>query len=288
MRRALPGFCCAVLFAGMARGQEVVAVLGSDIRPYQDAFESFKKELGIPVQSIIAQGDAVALPRGTRIVAAFGSRAAQVKYPSHIQLVYGMAPAGGVRDDRYDHPPVQVEMSPRMEDILQRLLSLQPSLRRLAVLWSSPARADEAGQFQTAASGKMTVLSIRIRDVSELSDKLREIKGSADAIWLLADPFLITADNFDIIKQFSWSNSLPFYCPTEGLVNKGATASISSSYQEIGKTLAVVVRDIQAGVDSPAQVFPAGMQVSLSRASAERTGLKVSDQELGRVEKLKP
>jgi len=77
---ALPPLVCA-------QGQ-VTAVLSSDLGPYGEAYAGFVEAFGQPVTQINLKNDRLQLSADTRVVVAFGGKAALLDYPEDVTLIY--------------------------------------------------------------------------------------------------------------------------------------------------------------------------------------------------------
>lgn len=271
--------------AGTAGAQEVVAVLASEHRAYRETYERFQAAFGKAVP-IIPLGEKV--PDSAKIVAAFGGKAAMRRYPAQVALIYAVVP-GLLVGDTHRGPSIKIMMEPEADPLLGALTTLQPKLKRLAVLWSSESRAaNMANLVERGAARGVAVTAERLEDPDALPDRLRELHGRVDAIWLSPDPLLINAKNFEMIKHFSYGNGVPFYVPTEGLAELGAPAGVSVTYAEMGRTMAGAVKILLRGEKPPAKVYSAKISVCVNRAAAAAAALSVPADVLKAVDKVFP
>lgn len=276
----------AGLLATASAAQDVVAVLGADLRPYHEAYERFQEKLGRPVPVLPA---GAAIPGSVKVVVAFGGKAAVQSYPERVALVYGVAPGLEVGPETHDGVTVQIPMQPAASVLLENLRAVQPKLKRLAVLWASDAfEADVAELGKAGEAAGIEIVSERVDGAGALPSALRRLGGRADAVWLTADPLLINAENFETVRQFSRANAIPFYAPTEGLAEHGAVASVSVSYADIGRAAAAVVARLLAGETPPAKVRVGGASLAVNLAAAKDIGVAVPDETVRRAAKVFP
>lgn len=227
--------------ASVLGGRETAVVLTVASGPYKEAFSAFQEEFGNTVLSYDLSVSA-AIPR-EKVIVAFGGKAATRDYPAASLLVYCMAPG------MIDHPArhgrtVAVSMVPDAGQALRTLLRIQPGLRRLAVFHTS----DAYGRYLEAlrAEGKrlnIKILPTEIRSGEDVPSELRRLRQDMGAFWLLPDPLLVSSENFTILRDFSRANRIPFYAPTAGLAQKGATAAVYNSFSEIGRTAAKAAKE---------------------------------------------
>lgn len=296
MRRALKKWIlivcavglCLTLSAGV-HAQEVVAVLSAELGPYREAFEGFQEVLGRPVPSIPITEGTPRLSMETRVIVAFGGKAAQWEYPDRVVLIYGMAPGTtlGLRDRK--GLSVEVNILPRAATVLARLKEIQPHLKRLAVLWSSKSTEDYLNEVRKAShSSGIEILSERLNGPVDLPDRLRSLFGKIDALWLLPDPVLVNAQNFSILKEYSWSNRIPFYAPTAGFVQQGATASVSSGFREVGRAAGLAAKEVLSGEWRQGIVYPERAEVTINLKAADNAGLQIPKEALQNADKVLP
>jgi len=280
------GGCAAAAFsgAGAAPAQEVVAVLSSDLTPYREALAGFESAFGEPVPSFNVAAGEPHITGATRVVVAFGGKAALRSYPGSARLVYCMAPATVVEGDAVVH----VHMVPPPAALVARLRQIQPGMKRLLVLWASPALRPYLQAVAEAAKPvgfELVLESVRTPD--EIPSRLRSaMQRHVDAIWLAHDPLLVNTMMFSMLKEFSWENDVPLYAPNAGLVTEGAVASVSVSFREIGRTAAVVAREILARGTSEREVYPSQNEVAINLSAATQAGLRTPRdilQKAGRV-----
>lgn len=279
----------ALLLAALpaaAAAQEVVAVLGADLKPYREAYESFQEKLGRPVP-LLPLG--AALPKETKVVAAFGGKAAVQRYPARVALVYGVAPGLQVGPDVHDGVTVKVAMEPAAGAVIENLRQVQPGLKKLSVLWSNDAFEADAEELKKAgAADGIEVDSERVEDLADLASILRRLKGADRAIWMTPDPLMITPRNFETIRQFSYGNGVPFYAPTEGLAERGAVAAVSADYAQIGRTAAAAAAALLSGESQPARVHVSAVTLSVNLSAAKAAAIVVPPEALKRAAKVYP
>jgi putative ABC transport system substrate-binding protein len=172
------------------------------------------------------------------------------------------------------HNDVVVNMAPSAEILVARIKSLQPGLRVLVGLWSSDGMKEYLGNVVAAgAAAGIQVRLYKTSDGKQLENALRNYVPSGGAVWIPPDPLLINVENFGIIKRRSAADAIPVYVPTEGLAESGGTASISVSFEEMGRLAAEMARKVLAGESVPAVVYSTYAAVAVNRAAALACGL---------------
>ncbi len=263
------GLCPLRAFAA---NDAVIVVLSSNSGPYQHAFIGLKEAFGQSVPSWVVSEGELRIPPNTRVIVAVGGKAAVYpSYPPNSFLIYCLSP--GIRLAVGEHPGgiLEIQTSPSVYSTLSKFKELQPSLKRLVVLWSSEAIKVYFDQKKEIADRLgVELISDRVRNSDDLPDHLRALKGKVDALWLPSDAAMITPKNFATIKEFSLGNGIPFYVPSEGLVEQGATASVSASFEELGALAAQMAHQALKGPLNTDRVFPEKYHVAVNLTSAKR------------------
>jgi hypothetical protein len=291
-RRALGAWllawCC--LWAGWARAQEVVAVLSSDLAPYREAYQGFEAALGRPVFQHHLQAGRPRIGRDTRVVVAFGGKAATEEYPGGPALVYCLAPGTTLDPAQRQGPTVRISMLPMAGQVVGALRDLQPPLRNLAVLWITDTMTEYAGELRRAGGeAGLGVAAEQLPDPEQLPESLRQLTSrGVEALWLPPDPLLINAGSFALLREFSRANKIPLYAPTAGFAEEGAVAAVGVSFAQNGRTAAETALSILAGRRMPEEIYPDECEITLNLGAAARMGLYFSPAAQSRAHKIIP
>lgn len=241
-------------------------MLSSDSEHYRQAFEGFQAEWGASVPASVLGRDAV--PDASSIVV-FGSRAALRPWPEAKAFVACLAPGAAPRADM-----VTVELLPDPEVLLARMRKLFPGMKTLRVLWSSDLQDSEVGELASVGAAQgIKVLSERVVNPSRLPESLRAVAGRADALWLMPDPLLVNARNFAVLREYSAAAHVPFFAPTEGLAEKGATATLAAPFVDVGRAAAKALKELESGGKPHNPYHPTRVVVTVSLSAAKAAGL---------------
>ena len=262
-----------------ARAQNgIVAVLSSDLGPYGEAYAGFVEAYGQPVALINLKNDRFQLPSDTRVVVAFGGKAALLDYPDNVALIYCLAPGVCLSSEYRRGRSAKVAMVPTALSLLTHLRQVQPALHRLSVFWASEAQEAYLQELGVVAEGLgIHVRSIRVSGADDLPDGLRAVlRQGVEGIWLPPDPVLINARSFSLFREFSRSNDVPLYVPTSSLLNRGAVASVACSFDEIGRTAGRLALTALSGGVSSGVVHPERVAFRVNEKAAQDAGLEIS------------
>jgi hypothetical protein len=270
LSRLLP--LAALALAAAAPGRAAVglpaAVLSSDSAHYRQALEGFVEAWGGAVPVVAADAP---LPAGTWAFVAVGTRAAARRWPKDSVVVACLAP--GI-ESAEDDPVTRVSLLPDPDVLVKSMRALVPALKVLRVFWSSDGSREDVESLEAAGErAGIVVLSERVFPPSRLPERLRSLDGKADALWLMPDPALVNAENFSILREYAAAQKLPFLAPTEGLAERGATATISVSFRDMGRAAALTLRSRLEGRAGP-EISRAGrVAVTVNAPAARAAGL---------------
>lgn len=282
----LTGLVVLSAAASLAQGAEIHAVLSSYAPPYQEAWAGFQEELNGAAVMNLAGADTAA---GASVVVTFGSKASLQNYGPRTRLIIAMAPSVPEQGEGRV-PAAHVCMTPDPQELLARLLALQPGLKRLAFVWQSEFYGKQYLPLLRKAGKSLGVSidSYQLADSENLPDLLRSVYGKADALWLPPDPLLLSERNFLLFRDFSLANRMPLYVPMPGMVERGATGSVGVSFRAIGQEAARVARETAAGRETRTLNFPASLETTLNRDSAAAVGLKIDAATLKTLSRVTP
>lgn len=164
--------------------------------------------------------------------------------------------------------------------------SLLPGIRRIGVLYSREFTREWV-EDMTVQAGEMG-LEIRGAEVSAsqtASRILPDLLASADALWLISDPLVITgkAALLEILAACD-GRKIPVLSYNEAFAAAGATLVVAVDDPTIGRQAAGMARDILSGTPPDETVqFPAGSSVILNMGKVKAHGLEFNPDALGQV-----
>jgi hypothetical protein len=253
--------------------QEAAAVLAKGSGLYFEASLAFQRALGRPVQVYDLAAGAPSLPRGLKAAAAFGSKAAALKYPAGTKVIILLAP--GYTPPAGSRATV-VSAFPEPAQALAAYKSLQPGLARLAVFYrGAPGAGYPAELARAAARLGVEILPVPLDAPEKFPDALRALQGKADAFWLLPEPALINKTSLKVLSEFSCAHKVPFYAPSAGLTELGAAASFAPGVDEAAAAAADAVVRALAGEALPATLYAPRSSLTVNEAFSRRCGLPV-------------
>lgn len=122
--------------------------------------------------------------------------------------------------------------------------------KRIGILLSSRTSA-----YAVEAATTMQKAGIRlvIRDTKtprEVGRQLDSLRDQVDAIWMIADPVIITPDSVDQFALFSMQQRIPYVSYTLAHLRKGAIAAFGVNPNDLGVQAAEILNSIFNGAES--------------------------------------
>ncbi len=282
--------CLALLLSPAALpAGDVAAVLSSGSGAYLEAFTAFENDYGEAVPRYDAAELPPELPRGIKTVVTFGAKAAALRYPVRLNLVYALAPGFFLDHAARTGRTVKISMRPQPGQTLTKSLELQPALKRLRIFWSSPGYDSLAEEYRAAGAALgIEVTAVKVERPERLPSLLRSALGHMDAFWLPPDPLLLSPEALMIFREFAWGNQVPMYAVTRGITREGACASLGVSFAQAGAAAAAAAKGLRDGARLPPLVYPETAELTLNAAAARQCGLKFSTALLRQADHLVP
>lgn len=265
---------------------DVILLKPPGVLAYEEVAESFSDLCRVRLRPVTLTGTTLQVPllrelfrhklRGAALVVAVGQQAVDVAAGTPLRLAYALAP---------DPPPgaIGAESTAPPEISFRQLLFARPKVRRIAVV--STARGAQRllqGRLAAARLG-LTFYARAVSDGPEAIRTLRDFMQMSpppDALWLGADPQLITTPVFQYALQLQLRYGLPVLAATRQQVRSGALLSVDWGPRAIGRRLGVLSCLALAGErrpELPAREDPAGSpEVTLNRLMAHKLGIDMA------------
>jgi putative ABC transport system substrate-binding protein len=288
--RAIPGGAAfsaiaALLVGGFtphaqAAPRRVSALLSQGTAPYQTALAAFRRAWDGPVSVHSLEFEADALEKlkaeHPEIVLAVGVRAARlVQGLGEVPVVYCMVlepHANGLGAPLVVGGPLEVPAEVQLAE-LKRLL---PSVQRVGLVYNPARSAAQLVEAQLAAEKlSLTLLAEPASSAAQFPDALKKLVPKAQALWLMADPTVVTQDTFRLMLESAMANRLPLLAFGDEFVRRGALLALSPDFEGAGAEAARLAREISQG-KKPVEVTPAAAKWRLvvNRSTATALGIE--------------
>jgi putative ABC transport system substrate-binding protein len=176
-------------------------------------------------------------------------------------------------------------------DQLARFKRVHPRMRRLGTLHDPDRSAAFVERARAAARAQGLVLVSReARDPQTAAAALTRLSGEVDAVWLPADPRLVTGALFRYARDLTLKRGIALFGFLEGFTAAGALASVSPDVGQIGEqaarlALGLLARPPEARLPVPPAAFARG-SLSIHAGSASLLGIELDDEALADAARL--
>lgn len=256
--------------ASAGSDRPVLIVRSSDLPQYDEVVASFERTIGVPDTQIAEIKISASRERGTqgltdaaathapRAVFALGARAAYLsrRVLPDIPTVFAMVV--GWQRYRLDQGPVTgVALEIPADALFTRVKLMLPHIDTLGVIYSDNTEPHLLAQARKAASMLgMSLVEERVRAADEVAGAYRRTRREIDALWMVADPVVVTRDNFAFLARRTRTDGVAFIGFSENFVRAGAMLSVSPSYSTMGTQAAIQLDRLLADPSTPPPVQP--------------------------------
>jgi len=238
--------------SAVAQAGGVVIVADSRVPQYREALGSAKEVLRSAVVVDPAAGDAAdqlhkADPSVILVVGQKALQLAKTAAPS-TPIVFCMVLGAGAAPSR-TVTGVKLEVAASAQ--LQQMKQVHPGAKRLGVIYDPKTSASFVEDaVKSAGAHGFTVVARPVTDPREVRGALADIAGSIDALWLVPDSRLLTAEMFNFLLAFTLERKIALFGFLDSFTAAGALASIAPDYVEIGRRAGKMAQDL---ADKPAE-----------------------------------
>ncbi len=173
---------------------------------------------------------------------------------------------------------------------LELLREIVPNLKTLGVV-HNPGEANSVATMQVvrkAAKGlALKLVEAPVTSTGEVLQAARSLVGRCDAMYIPADNTAITAS--DSMIKVAEEVRLPLLAGDPGSVEKGALATLSINYYDIGKLSAALAVKILKDGKKPADIptaIPRNYDLIVNLQAAKRMGVTVPEAIIARAQKV--
>ncbi|MDD5224216.1 MAG: ABC transporter substrate-binding protein [bacterium] len=275
-----------LIFPFQAVSAEVAVFLSGDMEAYQSALAGVRKSVqGADLTEFNMKDN---LETGKNLVITIRD-----KKPKAI-LALGARAAKLAREEITDIPVIYclvfnpfelgleaanisgVAMIASPDSQFENFKAVLPSLKRLGVLYD-PGKSSRwvEGAKKAAPRYGIELVERRINSAEGVSQALKEIISTIDALWLLPDTTVVSKEIFSYLLNVTLDKQLPIFAFSEGLVKSGALLALSPDYRETGAKAGELINAILNGnSDHSSLVYPAG-KLYINSKTAEAVGIKI-------------
>ncbi|MBI5103015.1 MAG: hypothetical protein HZB33_14455 [Nitrospirae bacterium] len=268
----------------------VVVLKSSDIAPYNEAVEGFKKSCGCVISEVLhtdseedAEIKGKVLERRTGLIFAVGGDALShaMKFSS-LPVVYSMVPNPGLPDISPGRVSgVSMHIPP--EKYLSSMLDLFPSVRRIGVVYdqkNSGPFVKEAERF--AKKRGVTLVMKQVTRPGDVLSAIDSLKQRVDLLWMLPDVTVVNSETFKYMLGFSFEHGLPLFTFARKYVEMGAAAGLNVSPYDMGSQAGEMAGGMTGYLDIPGpfRVDPKNVRLMVNDKIIRKLGSAVNEEVL--------
>jgi len=192
-----------------------------------------------------------------------------VDNPVDTALVENVARPGGNISGVSDQSPVPQQLA-----LIQEIL---PNIQTLGVVYSADAELENLMRpiNSSAAELDIAIEPVKILEAREVAEATLSLVGRVDAIYVPTDKTVASA--LESIVQVGQANQLPVFAEDAETVEKGAIATVSFDYYDVGRqTGAMVVRVLRGSRPGDLAVEPVkALKLLVNPAAAAAMGVEL-------------
>ncbi|MEO6034475.1 MAG: ABC transporter substrate binding protein [Verrucomicrobiota bacterium] len=252
----LCGFSYAVLALAPVTscGENIFVVKSQNSPPIAQALEGFRASCREPVVEIELRGKSnqkellKALGEAKPdVVVAIGLQAAETSrdYVGNIPLLFVMVANPNKRGlEGSNIAGISLNIPLIMQ--FTNYTNVVRNLRKLGVIYDEKKTGDVIREAKIEAEKiGMELVGISVNSPKAVADALKKlIEQKIDALWMVADETVVTPASFQFLQRETARNKLPFLAASEIFVEKGALASLTVDYTDMGRQAGEIVNQM--------------------------------------------
>ena len=273
---------------------KVAIVTSSEIRPYQEAVEGFRKQIlaAIPKAEITVYYLDTDPAKGATIASTIAAASCQLVHvvgtdaykaiaprlhdiPLVVSMVYDPESEfdlTAARSPQTFGAPLRVPMPKQLEIVK----SFCPNIRRVSFVYTKQSSITQA-EIDAAAPTGIQLVGIPIDDLGQLEKALETARTKSDAFLMLLDPAVYTKTTTQNVLLFFMRAKLPVVSFSPNFAKAGAVLSISAGYQDNGATAGRIAAEILTGAPVREHFQPTTkLRMDWNRRAAELLGIELS------------
>ena len=288
----LCSFWCAVLAfgSGTSVAETILVVKSQSSPPINQALEGFRGACHEPVREIDLRGKPSqkellkALDEGKPgIVVALGLQAAETARDNvgNIPLLFVMVAHPNKRGlEGSNIAGISLNIPLVMQ--FTNYTNMVRNLKKLGVIYDEKKTGEVIKEAKVEAEKiGIELIGISVSSQKAVADALKTLLvQKIDALWMVADETVVTPASFQFLQRETARNKLPFLAASEIFVEKGALASLSVDYKDMGRQVGEIVNQIIKDRQLLARlriVPPAKVNLAVNLETARQLGAAVNE-----------
>ena len=185
-------------------------------------------------------------------------------------------------------PVTGVALEIPVDSLFTRLKLMLPHVKSLGVIHGDGTDAVLLERARAAASVLgMTLVAEHVNADDEVPGAYRRMRRNIDALWMLADPIVVTRDNFAYLARRTRTDGIAFIGFSENFVRAGALVSVSPSYATMGTQAAILLERLLADPSAvPPVQTPVAAKLVINADTIAALGLDLDAATIGMADRV--
>jgi putative ABC transport system substrate-binding protein len=277
-------------FLSASGAQDVVAIKGYNIKPFNDAIAGFSPVCGCRVTELVSseldEAEIVREIRNIRPAAVFAvgtealSLAGSIR---NIPVIFAMVPnPQPAMNEGKNISGIGMNITP--ERYLKELNRVLPNVKRVGLVYDPRKTGKYVKKAQDAAGAMGIALTAKeVHGPRDVVSVIQKMKGEIDLFWMLPDSTAITPETVEFLFYFSFENRVPLLAFADKYVDMGALLSLSIDTVDAGRQAGELCRRMLAGGasnDPPGVTAPEKAVLTINLRTAKKMSIPVKDSAL--------
>ncbi|MDX8400088.1 MAG: ABC transporter substrate binding protein, partial [Gallionellaceae bacterium] len=132
---------------------------------------------------------------------------------------------------------------------------IMPKMNTIGMIYD-PTRSQAMIQKAQLAARKLglKLVTKSVPSQKAVPEAVRQLLGKIDALMIIPDRTVVTPESFKYFLLTTLENKIPFLSPSEIFVERGALASLTPDFTDIGKQSCELAKSLISGKLNPSKI----------------------------------
>lgn len=281
-------FLAMLIFLPPVHAEDLAVIKSLDIGPYNQALSGFKEICNKDVTQYNLGGDRDNIPKFSQEIMASKPK---------LVLAIGLLAAKMAKDNLKNFPVLYIMISnPKKYGLVGNNIAgitldipievqfrtykkIMPKMKLVGMIYD-PSKSEDRIREAHAAAQKLglQLVAKSVSSQKEVPEAVRQLIGKIDALMIIPDETVVTADSFKFFLVTTLENKLPFLVPANIFVEAGALASLTPDFADIGRQSCELAASLMSGKIKPSDASalpPTKLDLYLNGKTARMINLTI-------------